>query len=60
MTGPAPSRRLSSRERRIALALAALVLTVFVGANAPLIVVSFASQPDCVAQDGGAAAKPSC
>ena len=61
MTGPsAQSRRLSSRERRTALALAALVLAAFVGANAHLIAVSLASQPDCVAQDGGAAAKPSC
>ena len=41
------------------------MLAVFVAANAHLIVVSFASQPDCVAHGaaGGAAfraAKPSC
>jgi len=38
------------------------VLAVFVGANLHLILVSIASQPDCVAERGAAlrAAKPSC
>ena len=61
MTEPSTrSHRLSSRERAVALVLAALVLAVFVGANAHLIAVSLASQPDCVAEVGGAAAKPAC
>ena len=61
MTGPsARSPRLSPRERAIALALAALVLAAFVAANTHLVVVSLASQPDCVAERGGAAAKPAC
>jgi hypothetical protein len=64
MTGPsAGSHRLSPRERLVAIALALLVVAVFAGANAHLIVVSVASQPDCVADEGGAAlraAKPSC
>lgn len=54
------SHRLSPRERGVALALAVLVLAGFVAANAHLIVVSLASQPDCVAEAGGAAAKPAC
>jgi hypothetical protein len=37
-----------SRWRIAALALSALVLAVFVGANAHLIAVSFSTQPDCV------------
>ena len=64
MTGPsAGSHRLSSRERLVAIGLALLVVAVFAGANAHLLVVSFASQPDCVAQDPSAtlrAARPSC
>ncbi len=47
------------------IAIAALVIAVFVAANAHLIVVSFASQPDCVlapTEEGAAfrAAKPAC
>ena len=64
MTGPSTgSHRLSSRERLVAIALALLVMAVFAGANTHLLVVSFASQPDCVADDEGAAlraARPSC
>ena len=64
MTRPAaPSARLSPRQRLLALGLAGIVLAIFVAANAHLVVVSLASQPDCVAQAGGAAsraAKPSC
>ncbi len=37
-----------SRSRIVALALSSIVLSVFVGANAHLIAVSFSSQPDCV------------
>jgi hypothetical protein len=37
-----------SRPRILAFALGAVVLSVFVGANAHLIAVSFSSQPDCV------------
>jgi hypothetical protein len=63
MTRPtAPPDRLSPRQRLAAIALAVIVLAAFVAANAHLIVVSFASQPVCVAQGGAAlrAAKPSC
>ena len=37
-----------SRSRIIALALCAIALSVFVGANAHLIAIAFWSQPDCV------------
>jgi hypothetical protein len=37
-----------SRSRLLALALCGIALSVFVGANAHLIAVSFSSQPDCV------------
>ena len=37
-----------SRWRIAALALSAIGLAVFVGANAHLVAVSFSSQPDCV------------
>jgi hypothetical protein len=59
---PASPEGLSARQRRIALGLALLVLAVFAGANLHLILVSVASQPDCVAEGGAAlrAAKPSC
>lgn len=59
-----PSSRLSPRV--LAISAAALVVAIFVGANAHLIAVSFASEPDCVlqpVQKGAAtyrAAKPSC
>jgi hypothetical protein len=47
-----------SRQRLAAIALAVLVLAVVAGANAHLLRVSFASQPDCVphlkSPDGGA------
>lgn len=61
-----------SRARLAALAAAGAALALFAAANAHLLAVSFASQPDCVAHlkapleaplDGGAAyraAKPSC
>jgi hypothetical protein len=53
-----------SRWRIAAWALAALVVVVFVAANAHLVAVSVASQPDCVPHEGGAAtyraAKPAC
>ncbi len=57
-----------SRWRVAALTLSAIVLAVFVGANAHLIAVAFSSQPDCVPHlkapvEGAAqyrAAKPSC
>jgi hypothetical protein len=37
-----------SRSRILAFALGALALSVFIGANAHLIAVSFSSQPACV------------
>ena len=37
-----------SRPRILAVMTAAAVLTVFAGANAHLIIVAFATQPDCV------------
>lgn len=52
--------------RLFALAATAVVTVLFVGANAHLIAVSFASSPDCVlqpAKEGAVtyrAAKPSC
>ena len=52
--------------RLFALAAVAFVTILFVGANAHLIAVAFASRPDCVLQpstEGTAilrAAKPSC
>ena len=60
--------RLSARQRVAAWALSAIVVAVFVAANAHLVAVSLATQPDCVAPAaspaGGAAplsaAKPSC
>jgi hypothetical protein len=60
MTERSTPSRLSPRERAIALALAGLVLAAFVAANAHLVAVSLATQPDCVAEAGGAAAKPAC
>ena len=66
MTGPATP--FWSRWRIAALAMSAIVLAVFVGANAHLIAVAVSSQPDCVphlkAPEEGAAqyraAKSSC
>ncbi|MGR3464569.1 hypothetical protein [Limimaricola sp.] len=54
-----------SRARLAGLALGLAVVAVFAAANAHLIAVSFASQPDCVlspTQEGAAfrAAKPAC
>jgi len=52
--------------RLFALAAAASVLILFVGANVHLVAVAFSSRPDCVLQpliEGAAtyrAAKPSC
>lgn len=40
-----PGRR---NQRRIALALVAAIIAVFISANAHLIYVAFVSQPDCV------------
>ena len=69
MTPPAHLPRFSrSRWRLIAWGLAALVLVAFVAANAHLIAVALATQPECVLDalhsEGGAApfraAKPSC
>ncbi|MDT3378376.1 hypothetical protein RNI52_13680 [Labrys neptuniae] len=37
--------------RLAAIMLSALIVAVFVGANAHLIYVAFASRPDCVAHD---------
>lgn len=64
----ATAPRYWSRPRIIAVAVAALALAVFFGANAHLISVAFATQPDCVAHsksptEGAAshiAAKSSC
>lgn len=54
-----------ARARLAGLALCFAVIAVFAAANAHLIAVSFASQPDCVlspSQKGAAfrAAKPAC
>ncbi len=65
---PASRPRVWTRPRLFALAASALVLVLFVAANAHLIAVSFASQPGCVphpqsSTEGAAlyrAAKPSC
>ena len=55
---PTDLRRRPSRQRLAAIAAAVLVLAVVAGANAHLLRVSFASQPDCVphlkSPDGGA------
>jgi hypothetical protein len=61
-----PRSRFWSGPRLFALAAAAGVTILFVGANAHLITVAFASKPGCVLQpstQGAAilrAAKPSC
>jgi len=52
--------------RMFAIAATAAVMLLFIGANAHLIAVSFASKPDCVLQPAKegvvvySAAKPSC
>ncbi|MEW9307166.1 MULTISPECIES: hypothetical protein [Labrys] len=54
MTGRStgPQSRLDTRPWRLAaIMLSALIVAVFVGANAHLIYVAFASRPDCVAHD---------
>ena len=62
--GPQP--RFWTGPRFFALGATAIVLAIFVGANAHLIAVSFASRPDCAlspSNEGVAAlrpAKPSC
>ena len=49
MTGATSCPPTGSRPRRaLVWAIAGAVLAVFVGANVHLVVVSFASQPDCV------------
>ncbi|WP_334063973.1 hypothetical protein [Limimaricola cinnabarinus] len=53
------------RARLAGLAICLAVIAVFAGANAHLVAVSFASQPDCVlspTMEGAAfrAAKPAC
>lgn len=59
-------RRFWTGPRLFALAAASVVLIVFFAANAHMIYVAFASQPDCVldSSDTGTAsfraAKPSC
>lgn len=61
MTPPAaarPDRAPGRNWRVISLAIAALALTVFFGANAHLIYMAFASQPDCVAHEKAGAADP--
>lgn len=58
----------SGPRRVLAWAIVGAILAVFVGANAHLVAVSFASQPDCVLRtdpitEGAGvfrAAKPSC
>lgn len=59
---PAPARsRFWTGPRLFALAATALVLIVFIGANAHFIAVSFASQPDCAldpSNEGVAALRP--
>ena len=69
MTGAVAHPPEGSRQRRVlAWAIVGAVLAVFVGANAHLVAVSFASQPDCVLRtdpitEGAGvfrAAKPSC
>lgn len=62
-TSASPVPRLTARQRIVAIGLALLVLAVFVGANIHLVMVSFASHPDCVVETEGAAlraAKASC
>ncbi|MFV0474547.1 MAG: hypothetical protein ACK5MQ_10140 [Pikeienuella sp.] len=65
MTAP-PRSGFWTRPRLFALATTFAVVAVFAAANAHLIYVSFASQPDCVlssSETGTAsyrAAKPSC
>lgn len=54
-----------TRPRLAGIALATLVVAVFVAANAHLVTVAFSSQPDCVlppSEESVAyrAAKPSC
>ncbi len=51
--------------RVLALAIAALCITIFAAANAHLVYVALSSQPDCVAHQKGSgggfqAAKSSC
>lgn len=46
-------------QRRLAVAGALVFVGVFVAANAHLITVAFASQPDCTLA-AAAAAKPAC
>lgn len=50
-----------SAQKRLAWLGVALVVLIFLGANAHLVVVAFQSQPDCVVVPGGPApAKPAC
>lgn len=63
---PGRQERFWTGPRLFAIATTAAVIFVFVGANAHLIAVSFASKPDCVLQPAKegvvvySAAKPSC
>lgn len=60
------SRQYWTGPRCFAAAATALVVAIFIGANVHLVLVAFASKPDCVLQttNKGAAiyraAKPSC
>jgi len=51
----------ATSQRRLALIAAGVVLTVFLAANAHLLVAAIGSQPDCVLAEGAATpAKRSC
>ncbi len=63
---PGSRERFWTGPRLFAIVTVAAVLLLFIGANAHLIAVSFASKPDCVLQPAKegvvvySAAKPSC
>lgn len=64
-SGALPQRRANTRLKW--LAIVAVLLTVFVGANAHLVYVAIQSQPECVVAAGDATsgadlrpAKPAC
>ncbi len=47
-------------QRRAAIAWVALVVGLFLGANAHLLAVAIGSQPECVARGAAMPAKPAC